>query len=224
MIGQFRYQDRAHAGKVLAESLVELNLQHPIILALPRGGLPIAAEVARQLATTLDVLIVRKIGAPFNPEYGIGAICEDLVPVMSAQTFLPMDEIEEDVAEIIKNEKQELTRRVQLYRGERKLPDLRNQTVILVDDGLATGVTAAAAGKYVKSMGAKLVILAVPVGPQQRSSLLTKSVDQIVCPYTPSGFSGVGNWYFHFSQVTDDEVIRILDEFHPRESSGLSLV
>lgn len=223
MIGQFRYQDRAHSGRVLSEAVAELHIQNPIVLGLPRGGVPVAAEVARQLAVPMDVLIVRKIGAPFNPEYGIGAICEDLVPVMSAQSFLPVEDIEEDVAEIIENEKRELSRRIKLYRGDRKLPLLKNQTVILVDDGLATGVTASAAGKYVKSMGAKLVILAVPVGPQHRSSLLSKSVDQVVCPYTPSGFSGVGNWYFHFSQVSDDEVIQVLNQFHPREAPGLSL-
>ena len=215
MLGEFIYNDRSHAGKVLAEYLMNHELHSPFILALPRGGLPVADEVAHFLKAPMDVLVVRKIGAPFNPEYGIGAICEDLVPLMSAESFFPTNHMEEDVKAIIQKEKKELSRRVQLFRHGRQLPDLKNRSVIVVDDGIATGVTAASAGKYLKSLGAREVILAVPVGPRHLSDLVRSNFSEIICPYTPSGFSGVGNWYRDFRQVSDENVMAVLDKYYP---------
>lgn len=218
MLGNFLYRDRLHAGKVLSEIILKRELINPIILALPRGGVPIGMQIAEVLKAPLDVLIVRKIGAPFNPEYGIGAISEDLIPLMSAESLVNEEHLEEEVKEIIENEKKELIRRIQLYRGDRKLPEFQNRTVILVDDGIATGVTAAAAGKFLKSQGAKEVILAVPVGPRTLGPLVRRNVDEIICPYTPAGFSGVGSWYQDFRQVSDEEVVYILNHFYPSSS------
>lgn len=215
MLGEFIYNDRAHAGKVLAEYLMNQELHSPFILALPRGGLPVADEVAHLIKAPMDVLVVRKIGAPFNPEYGIGAMCEDLIPLMSAESFFPTNHMEEDVKATIQKEKKELVRRIQLFRHGRSLPDFKSRTVIVVDDGIATGVTAASAGKYLKSIGAKEVILAVPVGPRHLSELVRNNFNEIICPYTPSGFSGVGNWYRDFRQVSDEEVIAVLNKYYP---------
>ncbi len=221
MLGEFIYNDRAHAGKVLAEYIMNQVLHSPFILALPRGGLPVADEVAHLIKAPMDVLVVRKIGAPSNPEYGIGAMCEDLIPVMSAESFFPTNHMEEDVKATIQKEKKELVRRIQLFRHGRALPDLKSRSVIVVDDGIATGVTAASAGKYLKSIGAREVILAVPVGPRHLSDLVRKNFNEIICPYTPSGFSGVGNWYRDFRQVSDEEVIAVLNKYYPHRPGEL---
>lgn len=223
MITQFRYTDRKHAGKVLAESLMQLKLIDPVILALPRGGVPVAQIIADALKVSLDVLIVRKIGAPFNPEYGIGAMCEDFYPLFNAGELLPFEDLTEEVKDIVQAEKIELKRRIKSYRMGRKLPEIKNKEVILVDDGLATGVSAAAAGKFLKSQGAKKVILAVPVGPQSISDLLKTYIDEIICPYRPMGFHAIGSWYLNFNQVSDEEVMAILEHYHPESGHNISV-
>ncbi len=223
MNSQFKYADRDHAGRVLGDMLLERQLVDPIILALPRGGVPVAKIIAETLHASLDVLIVRKIGAPFNPEYGIGAMCEDLQPLFNAGELLPFEDLEDEVKEIVEEEKSELKRRIQYYRGSRELPNVKNRNIILVDDGLATGVTAAAAGKFLKAKGAKVILLAVPVGPRTVSNLLTKNIDEIMCPYRPSGFSAVGSWYQQFNQVTDQEVMDILRHYHPQSASDITI-
>jgi putative phosphoribosyl transferase len=215
MIDQFRYSDRHHAGKILAAILVERQLIDPVVLALPRGGVPVANIIADTLHVPLDVLIVRKIGAPFNPEYGIGAMCEDLIPLFNAGELLPFEDLEEAVIEIVQEEKAELKRRIQHYRGGRDLPEVKNKNVILVDDGLATGVSAAAAGKFLKSKGARKIYLVVPVGPQSVSDLLRANIDEIICPYKPMGFHAIGSWYKNFDQVSDEEVMSVLRHYHP---------
>ncbi len=214
MGGDFKYRHRAHAGQVLGEIILEKRILDPIILALPRGGVPVAAEISSLLHIPFDVLIVRKIGAPFNPEYGIGAISEDLNPLMQAGEFIPVEHLDDDVLDIIADEKKELLRRTKLYRGERKLPQVKNRNVLVVDDGLATGITAAAAGRFLKQLGAKSVILGVPVGPSLYHEYVTKYVDEIICPLKPRHFSSVGEWYMEFGQVSDEEVIRYLHHLY----------
>jgi putative phosphoribosyl transferase len=214
MGGDFKYRHRAHAGQVLGEMILEKKILDPILLALPRGGVPVASEISSLLHIPFDVLLVRKIGAPFNPEYGIGAITEDLNPLMQAGEFIPVEHLDDDVLDIIADEKKELLRRTKLYRGNRKLPQVKNRNVLLVDDGLATGITAAAAGRYLKQLGAKSVILVVPVGPRHYHEFLTKYVDEIICPFKPLHFSSVGEWYMEFSQVSDQEVIRYLHHLY----------
>ena len=221
MITQFRYSDRHHAGKILSEILLERHLIDPVILALPRGGVPVANIIADTLRVPLDVLIVRKIGAPFNPEYGIGAMCEDLNPLFNAGELLPFEDLEDSVIKIVQEEKAELKRRIQHYRGGRDLPDVRNKNVILVDDGLATGVSAAAAGRFLKAKGAKRIFLAVPVGPQTVSDLLKANIDEIICPYKPTEFHAIGSWYVNFEQVSDEEVMSVLRHYHPDGSNFL---
>jgi putative phosphoribosyl transferase len=218
MLGDFLFNDRAHAGQVLSEHLLKYELLNPFILALPRGGVPVAHEISRILRVPMDVLIVRKIGAPFNPEYGIGAISENLVPFINAEAFLPEEHIEQEVKDVIEHEKAEVLRRIKLYRGDRKLPDFKNRTVLLVDDGLATGVTAAAAGKYLRLKDAKKIILAVPVGPSEINVFVKENMDEIICPYRPSGFSGISHWYRDFRQVTDREVLTILSQSYPEQN------
>jgi putative phosphoribosyl transferase len=223
MSAPFIYSTRSHAGKILAAKLVERHIENPIIFALPRGGVPIGHEIAKALHVSLEVLMVRKIGAPFNPEYGIGAICEDLRPLFNAGELLHFEDLDDAVVKIVDDEKRELTRRVQYYRGTRKLPEVKNRNVILVDDGLATGVTAAAAGKFLRSKDAKQIFLAVPVGPKNVSELLTENIDEIICPYYPDGFMAIGSWYQYFPQVTDEEVMNILRLYHSDTPIDLTL-
>ncbi len=214
MVGDFYYTNRAHAGKVLAEAILEAGIEKPILLALPRGGVPVAEEISKTLGIPFDVLIVRKIGSPFNPEYGIGAMTEDFEPLMNAEAFLPVHKVSHEIEDIIDHEKEELKRRILLYRGQRDLPVVRNKNVVLIDDGLATGVSASAAAHFLKLQGAARISLAVPVGPRQVGSMIKKYVDEIICPYKPSRFSGVGQWYRDFNQVTDQEVIATLARIH----------
>ena len=220
MGGDFYYNDRKHAGIVLGEIILEKNIESPVLLALPRGGVPVAKEVSHILQLPFDVLVVRKIGAPFNPEYGIGAMSEDLNPLMQAGEFIPLEHLDDDVIDIIADEKKELLRRIKLFRGDRKLPDLKNRNVILIDDGLATGITAAAAARYLKLLGAKLIYLAVPVGPRHYHELLSKYVNEIICPYKPSHFTAVGEWYKEFYQLSDEQVISDLRSIFPDQHFG----
>ena len=223
MSTQITYKDRQHAGRVLAQVLEQRKILNPVILALPRGGVPVADVIAQKLHSPLDVLIVRKIGAPFNPEYGIGAISEDLDPLFNAGELLPFEDLDEEVKEIVEAEKKELSRRIHMYRGERSLPEIKNRTVILVDDGLATGVSAAAAGRFLKKRGAQKIYLAVPVGPHHPSKLLMANIDEVICPYRPMNLTAIGLWYEEFNQVSDAEVMTILSHYHPETKRELSL-
>lgn len=223
MTTPFRYSNRQEAGKILAEILKEKEIVNPVLLALPRGGVPVAAEIAKDFQLSFDVLNVRKIGAPFNPEYGIGAMCEDLNPLFNAGELLPLEDIQDEVKAIVQAEKDELKRRIKKYRGKRALPDIKNRNVIIVDDGLATGVTAAAAGRYLKIMGARKVYLAIPVGPAHDGELLRENIDEVICPYRLSLFSSIGQWYKEFNQVTDAEVLSLLHRYHPEVSNDLHI-
>lgn len=211
------YRDREEAGRSLADAIEGIALGNPIVIALPRGGVPVAAEVARRLNSPLDVLITRKIGAPHNPEFGIGAICEN-------GTFwineLVADELrlsEFEIKNIIKKEEREIRRRVHEYRGDRVITDVRDKTVILVDDGLATGVTARVSIRALYEMGAERVILAVPVGAADTVQSLSKEAYQVICLETPEGFFSVGSWYENFEQTTDEEVVQFLIESRKQE-------
>lgn len=206
------FKDRRHAGKTLAQhiQLTDLEKMNTIVLALPRGGVPIAFEVAQALNCPLDVLVVRKIGHPRNSEYGIGAITEDgsywLDPEASVShiTSLVVDSI-------IAKEKKELERRIAMYR-DHDLPSLLGQNVVLVDDGLATGVTAKVASRYLRSLGAKKIILAVPVCAADSAKKIRQEVDQLICINEPRYFLGVGEFYLRFDQTSDEEVLELLEK------------
>ncbi len=208
-----RFADRQDAGRQLAERLLPLAPARPLVLALPRGGVPVAREVALALGAQLDILAVRKLGAPHNPEYGIGAVAEDGSRVIDPEAVSALG-IDGGVLEsIVGREADELRRRVALYRGERAPLELRGRTVIVVDDGVATGVTDAAALRAARRRGPERLVLAVPVCAPDSAGRLREYADEVVCLQAPAPFYGVGQWYSDFSQVSDEQVVETLEEF-----------
>lgn len=204
------YKDRKEAGEALAESLALRHWEDLQILGLPRGGVVVAAQVARHFQLPLDVVVSRKIGAPGHPEYGIGAVSEDERPLFAPEVIGQMNVNGPDILHIVFQEKKELRRRIDLYRQGRSLPSLKGKTVLLIDDGLATGVSAAAAGRFLRSLSPSKVILAVPVGPREVGRFISEQFDEVVCLKQPADFRGVGLWYENFSPTEDDEVLSLL--------------
>jgi putative phosphoribosyl transferase len=179
-------------------------------LALPRGGVPIGREVASALDAELDVLIIRKLGAPNNPEFAIGAVGEGGAVVLDEQTVVSMHMDDATLERIVTEARREIDRRVDAYRRGRSLPSLAGRTVIIVDDGLATGSSAAAAVEVIKSLGAEHIVLAVPTGSHQAVTLLRDRCDEVVCLEEPPWFGSVGAQYESFPQVSDEEVLALL--------------
>ncbi len=202
------FRDRADAGERLAAALAG-PWHDPIVLALPRGGVPVAAEVAAALDAPLEVFVARKIGAPGHAELGIGAIAEGDV-VVTNDTVRMLRVSADDLAGRIESEREELLRRVERYRGDRPLPEVHGRDVILVDDGLATGVTAEASLRSLRARQAARLVLAVPVGARETVERLGAVADAVVCVEQPRHFQAVGQWYGDFTPTTDDEVVRHL--------------
>jgi predicted phosphoribosyltransferase len=213
------FRDRKDGGWRLAAKLAGYGLDDPIVLGLPRGGVIVAAEVARALRAPLDVFIARKLGAPGYPEFGIGAIAPGGVRVVDWPVVQLLGLSEADVSQVIRDETLEIARRLRRYRGNRPLPDLRGRTVILVDDGLATGVTARAAVTALRECAPGRLVLAVPVCSHRAAAQLRTMVDDFVCLSTPVDFRAVGLWYEDFPQVVDEEVIACLEEARQLESA-----
>ncbi|MEU5539647.1 phosphoribosyltransferase family protein [Streptomyces sp. NPDC020362] len=215
-----RFRDRAEAGRTLAGLLSELSergeLPDPLVLALPRGGIAVAAPVARALGAPLDVLVVRKIGAPHHEEFAVGALAPGDEPLFDADTLDHLGLTEQRLAPVVERERRELARREQLYRGDRPPPDLTGRTVIVVDDGLATGATARAALRHLRHRAPARTVLAVPVGAPDSLDLLAAEADLVVCPHRPAAFSAVGQWYDDFEQLTDADVLDVLHALHAR--------
>lgn len=204
------FRDRRAGGRRLGAALVELNLISPLVLALPRGGVPVGAEVARSLNASLDVFVARKVGAPGHPEYGIGAIAEGSDDVVwSTQATTMFDVTGPEVQSTVADERRELERRVERYRPSRTLPDMSAHDVVLVDDGLATGVTAEAALRALKQLDPRRLVLAVPVGASDAVDRLSQFAE-VVCVELPGDFRAVGLHYDDFRQVTDAEVDDLL--------------
>lgn len=204
------FMDRRQAGRLLAERLAPLAGERPVVVAIPRGGVPIGFEIAQALGAPLDVLAVRKLGAPRNPEFGVGAITEDGTSVLDSKTARRVGMTQELLDETVAREVRELRRRIERYRDGRAPVDLTGRTVIVVDDGLATGLTDLAAVRAIRARGAGRIVLAVPVGARDSVDLLAGEADEVVCPSIPPDFGGVGRWYLDFSPVSDEEVVDLL--------------
>jgi predicted phosphoribosyltransferase len=205
-----RFSDRGDAGRRLARSLRGLAPEAPVVVGLPRGGVPVAAEIARELSAPLDLLAVRKLGAPHNPEYGIGAVAEGGTKVIDVEAVAVLGLNGGALEEIVERERGELARRVALYRADAPPLDLEGRTVIVVDDGVATGVTDAAAVRAVRRRRPRRLVLAVPVCPPESAARLRRDVDEMICLVEPELLYGVGQWYDDFSQVSDGEVLAAL--------------
>jgi putative phosphoribosyl transferase len=205
------FRDRRDAGRRLAEELAGCALHRPVILALPRGGVPVAYPVAVALAAPLDVLVARKVGAPGHREAAIGAIAEGGAVVADAAALATLGITSARFERLAARERPELERRIRAYRGDRPFPGVHYRDVVVVDDGLATGYTAEAALLAVRHHRPRRVILAVPVCAPSAAGRLAKVADELVCLCRPARFFAVGEWYDDFSQTSDDEVTRLVD-------------
>jgi putative phosphoribosyl transferase len=207
------FRDRRDAGRKLAQKLsAYAGRPQALILALPRGGVPVAYEVARALTIPLDIFIVRKLGLPGREELAIGAIASGGIRVLNNDIIRMLSIPEEVINFVVKRELEELQRREKLYRGERPLPEIRDRTVILIDDGLATGASMRAAVAGLRAQHPARIVVAVPAAAPETCDAFQTEVDEVVCAITPEPFYGVGRWYEDFSQVNDEEVRILLEE------------
>ena len=211
-----QFRDRVDAGRRLATLLEPLRTENPVVLALPRGGVPVAAQVAAHLGAPLDVILVRKLGVPAQPELAMGAIGEGDVRILSESVLRSAHIQPDDLDAVTRAERTELERRRQRYRAGAPAIDVTGRTVILVDDGLATGASARAAIAVARAHGARRVVLAVPVAPPESVEALRDVADDVVAVETPAHMWAIGSWYRDFRQTNDDEVVRLL----AREQEG----
>lgn len=210
------FHDRHDAGERLAERLRLSSYRDPLVIGLPRGGVPVAARIAHHLEAPLEVLIVRKLGVPGHEELAMGALASGDVSVLDEPLIERLAIDEHAVRRVIDRERDELRRREACFRGERPFPSLAGRDVILVDDGIATGSTMRAALRAVRKLGAERCILAVPVAPADSLESLRGEADVVVCLATPTDFSAVGQWYRRFDQTDDEEVRTCLaQQTHP---------
>lgn len=210
---QLPFADRTAAGRLLAAELLTNDLPSDVvILALPRGGVPVGLEVAKAFEAPLDVVIVRKLGVPWRPELAMGAIAGGSFQTLDQEVIGALGIYPEELNAVVARESAELARREKLYRGDRGTLNLSGRTVVLVDDGLATGSTMLVAARYVRSLKPGNIVIAVPVGSVHACRLLRPEADGCVCLATPEPFAAVGEWYDDFRQVTDAEVQRSLEQ------------
>jgi putative phosphoribosyl transferase len=216
-----RFRDRAEAGRMLAELLRDYaDRDDLVVLALPRGGVPVGYEVARALGAPLDVFVVRKLGLPGHPELAMGALASGDLVVLNPGATEALGIDEASVRRVIEAERRELQRREALYHGTAEPPDVEGKTVILVDDGLATGSTMRAAALAVGQLKPERIVVAVPVAAEETCDEFRDVVDEVVCGVTPRPFHAVGLWYDDFSQTSDDEVRELLAAAHGAEARG----
>ncbi len=204
------FEDRRDAGRQLAAQLQRFVGERPIIFALPRGGVPVAVEVARALDAPLDLLTVRKLGAPQHPEFAIGAVAEDGTAVVNEPVARHIGVTQEEFARILDREQRELRRRMERFRDGWGPIDVQGRTVIVVDDGLATGLSDLVAVRALRNRGAARIVVAAPVGSREAITMLGNEADEVVCVTSPRNLLGVGRWYVDFSPVSDEEVLALL--------------
>ena len=213
-----RFRNRSDAGRRLASRLGHLRGQDAVILGLPRGGVPVAAEVARALAAPLDIILVRKLGVPAQPELGMGAIGESDARVINPDVVRYAQVSEAQMAEVERRERAELQRRAQRFRGGAPHEPLAGRIAVIVDDGIATGSTARAACQVARAMGAASVLLAVPVAPPGADVGMRGDADEVICLEMPARFLAIGEWYEDFAQTSDEEVIALLRAARARQA------
>jgi putative phosphoribosyl transferase len=195
---------------MLAGRLTHLAGREPVVVALPRGGVPVATEIAAELRAPLDVIVVRKVGVPHRPELAAGAVGENGVTVRNMPVLHEAGLSWEDLRDVVERERAEVSRRAATLCPDRPRTDLADRTVIIVDDGVATGSTVVAAIRVVRALGARWIVLAVPVAPADVAAKLAGIADEVVCLYAPVSFQAVGQWFRNFRQLTDDEVGKFL--------------
>lgn len=206
------FRNRVHAGQLLARQLLKYKNENTIVLALPRGGVPVASQIANVLGAPLDVLIVRKIGAPFQEELAVGALCEDEEPIWNVKLMARLGLVPDEMEKAVRAEREKVKRQTALFRNGRSFPSIAEKTAIVVDDGLATGATMAAAIGFLKSKGAKQVVVAVPIAAADSARQLKPRVDELITIENREDLVSVGQWYRDFSQTSDDEVIECLKQ------------
>ena len=212
------FTDREDAGVQLGAALKQQPVSEDVlVLGLPRGGVPVALEVAKALDAPMDVLVVRKLGAPFNPELAVGAIAWGGVTVYNERLLAQLGLTEQDIERMRQREQAELARREKKYRGDRPFPDVKDKAVILVDDGIATGATMEAAVEAIRLLGPASVVVAVPTAARDSAARLARRADTVVALSTPEPYVAVGAWFQRFGQVPEDEVEKLLSEGEKRE-------
>ncbi|MDH3247502.1 MAG: phosphoribosyltransferase [Acidimicrobiia bacterium] len=204
------FADRVDAGRQLAKIVRHLRSPDTVVLGLPRGGVPVAAEVARALDAPLNVIVVRKLGVPGHEELAMGAIGEDGVKVLHADVIEPLGITPDEIRAVERRESAELERRVEAFRGGAAAPDIAGRQVVVVDDGIATGSTIRAACQVVRAKGAARVVIAVPVAPSGWERRMSDVADELICVSSPRRFGAIGAFYRDFRQTTDDEVTSLL--------------
>jgi predicted phosphoribosyltransferase len=217
------FKDRPDAGRKLAAALAGYRDQLPIVLALPRGGVPVAAEVAAALRAPLDLILVRKIGVPFQPELAMGAVVDGGTPtIVRNEDVIRLSGIDEsEFRAVCDGELAEIERRRRRYLGGRERRDVTGRTTIVIDDGMATGATTRAALRATRAHNPKRLVLAVPVAPTESLAAMREEADDVVCLEEHEFFGAIGNYYRNFRQISDEEVIEVLKRFTAKEEDGL---